>query len=240
MKAIHAVIITVVLSMVPASLFGQAFTRAVGEPNAEEIGVDTAQQSLREVSVTRFEDAGFWFSAMPSDEGLTVLRRLPGAPLEKQPIAGEIETGIMEQDQYVMGMKIHFYKRGINTFTLHPIRPLPVEGITKTLSVWVVGRNMNHVLKVLVADYFGNFLELTMGKLNFVGWKKMTVAIPPSLVQRDFHYGNRQGIKFLGFKIETDIAESFGTYYIYFDDLRAVTDLFSEESRDIDDIPDKW
>ena len=31
-----------------------------------------------------------------------------------------------------------------------------------------------------------------------------------------------------------------GLVHIYFDDLRAVTDLFAEDSRDVDDIMDVW
>ncbi len=211
-----------------------------GEPNPEEIGVDSAQQKLREVSVTKFEDAGYWYARMPRDQGLVVLRRLPGGPMDKEPIPGEEEVGIEESDQYVLGMKVQYYKRGFNTFSLFPVRPIPIEGITKTLSVWVVGRNMNHLLTVLVEDYFGNRAELTMGRLNFSGWKKMTVAVPPSIRQRDFHYNDRRGIKVLGFKIETDPLEAFGTYYVYFDGMRAVTDLFSSEARDQDDMADVW
>jgi hypothetical protein len=99
---------------------------------------------------------------------------------------------------------------------------------------------MEHMLTLIISDYFGNRAEITMGKLNFSGWKKMTVAVPPTIVQRDFHYGDRMGIKILGFKVETDPLEAYGTYYIYFDDLRAMTDLFAENSRDPDDIADVW
>ena len=233
-------IVTVILTIVVSfAAFGQ-ITQPVGEPTAGEIGVDSAQQDLKEISVTKFEDAGFWSSAMPRDQGLTILRRLPGGPLDKEPIPGEEQVGVVEDDKYVLGMKVHYYRRGLNTFALFPVRPLPVEGITKTLSVWIVGRNMNHMLKIIIADYFGNRAEITMGKLNFSGWKNLTVAIPPSIIQRDFHYGDRMGIKVLGFQIECDPIEAFGTYYIYFDDLRAVTDLFAEGSRDIDDMADVW
>ena len=50
----------------------------------------------------------------------------------------------------------------------------------------------------------------------------------------------RKGIKVLGFIVDTDPMESYGTYYIYFDDLRAVTDLFAAENRDADDMADTW
>jgi hypothetical protein len=212
----------------------------IGTPNPTQIGVDSAQQKLREVSVSKFEDAGFWYSAMSMDDGIATLRRFQGSPQDKEPIPGEEEAKIEEKDAYVLGLKIQYFSRGPKVFAIFPVRPLPVEGVCKTISVWVVGRNFNHVLKVILEDQFGNNAEITMGKLNFSGWKKLTVAVPPSLKQRDYHFSNKLGIKVKGFKVETDPAESYGTYYIYFDDMRAVTDLFAEEDRDVDDMVDSW
>jgi hypothetical protein len=100
---------------------------------------------------------------------------------------------------------------------------------------------------LLIEDFFGRTFELYMGRLNFQGWKKMTVAIPPQadnsltgIVQRNYHYNNLLGIKIVGFRIDVDPMEAYGSYYIYFDDLRAVTDLFAENSRDPDDMMDSW
>jgi len=214
---------------------------AQDEINTNEIGTDTAQQKLKEVSVTKFEDAGLWYATMPRDQGSVILRRIESdGSLDKEPIPDEVALGIVESDKYVMGLKVQFYKRGLNYFSLYPVRALPVEGITKTLSIWVVGRNTKHVLKVIISDHFGHKAEITMGQLNFSGWKKLTAAIPTSIVQRDYHYNNKMGIKVEGFKVECDAEEAFGTYYIYFDDMRAVTDLFAEQSRDIDDLQDNW
>jgi hypothetical protein len=104
----------------------------------------------------------------------------------------------------------------------------------------VVGRNYNHVLKAVIADYFNQRREITFGKLNFMGWKQLTAAVPPRIVQDEYHFANQRGIKLLGFKIEFDMMESYGSYYVYFDDLRATTDLFAESYRDRDDMPDGW
>jgi len=213
---------------------------SVGEANPTLIGVDSAQQKLKEISISRFEDPGFWTSFMMIDQGVVTLRRFPGGPADKKPISGESASDVMEQDRYVLGAKVSFYRRGVNSFAVMPVRPLPIEGITKTISLWVVGRNYNHVLKIILSDYFGNRAEVVVGKLNFSGWKKMTVAIPSSIVQRDYHYTNLNGIKVVGFVVDCDPAETYGTYYIYFDDLRAETDLFAEESRDVDDMMDTW
>jgi hypothetical protein len=224
--------------------FAQTTARPVGEPDAAKVGIDTAQQHLKDVTVSKFEDASFWKVSMWEDQGFLISRRLVGVPaakadLDAERLADEELIGIPE-GSHVLGVRVDFNKRGMNQFYVYPMRPLAIEGICKTLSVWVVGRNFKHVLKIMLSDYFGNYVELTFGKLNFTGWKKLTLAVPPSITQTDYHYTTRNGLKFLGFKIETDLEESFGRYYIYFDDLSAVTDLFLESNLDPDDMQDIW
>jgi hypothetical protein len=216
-------------------VFGQQ-----AQTDPDNLGTDTAQQALQEISVTRFEDPGFWRVAIPSDQGIITHRRLEGAPAGKEPIEAEEEAGIDPQDEYVLGVKTTFYRRGATTISVEPIRPLPIPGITKTLSVWVVGRNFNHDLYVRVQDPFGNRNTVYMGRLNFSGWKQMSAPIPTTLRQRDIHYQDQTGLQVIGFVIEPALEETFGSYYVYFDDLRAITDLFPEESRDPDDMLDAW
>jgi hypothetical protein len=48
------------------------------------------------------------------------------------------------------------------------------------------------------------------------------------------------GIMISGLMIKVDPSEAFGSYYVYFDDMRAVTDLFTESNRDADDMVDAW
>lgn len=232
----RAALIFVSILFFPALLLAQA-TEGV---QADKIGKDQAQQNLVEVSVAKLEDVAFWGNAIPLDMGVAALRRFEGGPADKKPVEGEKESNIQEPDQYVLGAKVQFYKRGANSIAIFPVRPIAIEGITKTLSVWVVGRNYNHVLKAVIADYFNQRREITFGKLNFMGWKQLTAAVPPRIIQDEYHYASQRGIKLLGFKIEFDMMESYGSYYIYFDDIRAVTDLFAEAYRDKDDMQDGW
>jgi hypothetical protein len=211
-----------------------------GQPAPQSLGVDTAQQKLKEVSITKFEDPGFWKAAVPSDQGLVTVRRFDGSPAAKTPLKDETDIGIKEPDKYVLGVKVEFYRRAAVDISVIPARPLGVEGVAKTVSVWVAGRNYNHQLKLMVEDMEGRDAVLTMGKLNFSGWKRLTVAIPPTLEQRSKHYNNRMGIKIKGFLIECDMMETYGSYFMYFDDLRTVTDLFAETNRDADDMLDTW
>jgi len=237
-------LIVILVFSVAAAAFAQRATE-VGAPNPDSLGIDAAQQYLKEVSVDKFEREGFWRSTMSSDDGYTTSRLFSGSPAGKLVIPEE--EGLNIQDKYVLGTRVDFIHRGYTSFTLYPIRPIPIEGITKTVSVWVAGRNYNHELYLLLEDFFGRPFELYIGKLNFQGWKKLTVAIPPQaedglngIVQRNYHYNNNIGIKITGLRVNVDPWEAYGNYYVYFDDLRAVTDLFAEDNRDADDMPDGW
>jgi hypothetical protein len=234
--------LTIVLLAFAVLICSPTFAQNVvaGEATPSEIGKDQAQQLLKEVSVEKFEDAAYWYSAMSLDSGIAQVKRLTGGAAAKLPVADEASLGIKEDDKYVLGLKVSFFHRGVAEFSVHPQHPIPVEGIVKTISVWVVGRNFNHILKIQFVDYRGQSQELTVGTLNFIGWKKLTVAIPPSILQTEFHYTYRSGLRITGLKIETDPLDSYGTYYAYFDDLRAVTDLFGESKRDSDDMSDGW
>ena len=219
--------------------------QGVGSPDATMLGIDSAQQMIREISVDKFEQDGAWRSSMSSDEGYTTTRLFAGNPAGKEPIPEE--EGLNIPDDYVLGTRVDFLRRGYSSFMIYPVRPIPVEGIVKTVSVWVAGRNFNHSLVLLIQDFFGRNYEFHMGTLNFMGWQQMTVVIPPApddgtsgVVQRSYNYSNHFGIKIMGFRIDCDPLEARGSYYIYLDDLRAETDLFSEYHRDPDDMVDGW
>lgn len=209
------------------------------------IGVDSAEQKLKEVSIDKFESEGTWVSSMSADEGIIRGRLFDGSPAGKVPIPEEENLNI--PDDKVYGVRVDFFRRGYNTFTVSSVKPLPVEGIAKVVNVWVVGRNYNHTLKLLLEDYWGTQFELYMGKLNHSGWKKMSVAIPPQnpdgrsgIVQKDYHYSTKMGLKVVGFRIECDPTDAYGSYYMYFDDLRITSDLYELEARDVDDMFDNW
>jgi hypothetical protein len=209
------------------------------------IGIDTAQQQLREVSVDRFEHDAFWSGRMSSDTGFIQVRLFEGGPLGKEDIPGEEELNI--QDIHVLGARIDFLRRGHTSFFINARRPIPIEGVTKTISVWAVGRNFNHTLHIIIQDLYGRQFSLPMGRLNFQGWKQLTVAVPSQpligragIIQQDFNRPNNIGISVVGFRVDIDPTQAFGTYYLYLDDLRAVTDLFPDNSRDPDDMSDAW
>jgi len=200
-------ILIVILAL---SITGVLFAQTeIGAVDPFRLGIDTAQQNLKEVSVDRFEREGFWRSHISPDTGYITSRLFVGGPMGKDPIPDEIGMNI--PDSHVLGARVDFLRRGHTSFTFYPIRPIPIEGITKTVSVWVTGRNYNHRLVLLIEDFFGRPFELYMGTLNFQGWRRLTVAIPPQasdgingIVQRNSNYNNQMGIKITGLRVDVD------------------------------------
>jgi len=191
---------------------------------------------LTDIIVSKFEDAEAWSGQMPLDQGSILLMKRLGKPAalpDKDPV-----TGI--ENKFVLGVKVQFNKRGSNRFIVKPPKPIKIVGITKTLSIWVVGRNFSHTLYYMISDFFNRPINIKATSLNFLGWKKITTIVPPDIVQDEYHYVQNEGITFLGLLVETNPAESYGTYYIYFDELTARSNVFTQSNVDMDDMVDTW
>ena len=231
-----------IVAVISTSLFAQA--SSLQEPNPETVGADSAMASLREVSIDKFEREGSWVVHMSPDYGVINGRLFEGNPSMKEPL--EEDQGKEDQDTQVYGVRVDFFRRGINSFTIKPGRPLPIEGTVKTISLWVCGRNQSHDMYVFVQDYFGSNFELYLGNLGFSAWKKLTCVVPPSpdgehgIVQSSAYYGDKPGLRIVGFRVDCNPMQARGTYYMYLDDLRAVTDLYDMENHDEDDMLDNW
>ena len=220
-------------------------TQSILTPDPEVIGADSASFALRDVSIDKFEREGSWNVKISPDNGVISGKFFEGGP---DPVAKDPESDgtPAEDDTRVFGVKTEFFRRGVNSFYITPTQPLAIDGITKTISVWVSGRNQPHKLSVLLSDFFGNQYELYMGTLDFSGWKEMIVAVPPSpdgtkgIVQTSAYYGDRPGLTILGFRIDCEPEFASGTYYSYFDDLSVVTDLYAFENSDPYEMNDDW
>lgn len=235
------VIFGTIFVLLAFSAFAQS---SIAEPNPEVIGADSAAMALREINIDKFEREGSWSVSISPDYGMISARLFNGNPLMKESL--EEDEGKEAEDKTVLGVKVQFFRRGVNQFFIKSARPLPIEGIAKTVSVWVCGRNQDHQMYALVQDMFGHNFELYMGTLSFTGWKKLTAVIPPSpdgehgIVQQSAFYNNRPGLRIVGFRVDCNPMLARGSYYMYFDGLRVVTDLYDLEYVDEDDMSDNW
>lgn len=207
--------------------------KILGEPTEAEIK-DTAKQMIQPVLVEDFEVPGDWEARMSRDFGVISFMTRDGFP--------KALADLKDKNNKVLGVKVNFFKRGPAEIVVRPVRQIKIPGITKKIKFWVVGRNYTHTLKIMVKDYLGREKEVTIGKLNFSGWKPVEVNIPEFIEQEDYKVSEERGLTLSGIKIVCDMNDIVPgrPFYIYFDYMVAETDLFVEKFREVDDMVDLW
>lgn len=190
-----------------------------------------ATELVQTLLVDDFESAGEWSAFIPRDYGVAMAIRREGAPKDLA----------SDKNKYVLGIKVEFMKRDWSWVSITPAKPVKIKGITKTLSVWLVGRNYRHSLEVVLRDYLDRPKYIKSERLIWVGWKKVNINIPDTVEQENYKITEDRGITFLGFRINFDPDDMLGRpFYTYFDYLTADTDLFTERNQNPDDMMDNW
>ncbi len=230
-----------------SSLFAQSTENDDTTGITGRVPTDTGRQVLREMVILSFEDASNWKVRIPEDRGKTTIRRIIGGPsakpeivIEDQLLKDQIQI-IDSTDEYVLGVKTEFFGRSETTIEIDLRRSIFVPGIVKRVSLWVLGRSKRHQLWVVFRGMDGDIKRLSLGNLNFRGWKKLEVSIPLDIKQESVTGGFYSGFYLLGFEIDTYFEDTVGSFYAYFDDLRIIRDaildlVYSAE----DEISDSW
>lgn len=200
-----------------------------------------------------FEACEDWRATATCPLGDTKIRKIPGKPrpvnAEGKPVneegqSGEFqnevvdENGINHKNEYVLGVKSYFIDRGFDRVEVFPPNEYIVRGKARELRVWVLGRKMRHTLYVKLRDYRGRLHKIKIGRLDFWGWQEMSVIIPGWLPQSATYALLDKNLHFVSFFVESDKFEIPGTFYVYFDQFRIITDL-SEFTGD-ETIKDTW
>jgi TonB family protein len=184
---------------------------------------DAALPSLSQEILEDFESdtAPPWSASMSSNDGVADSRIAPTAGLEPG---------------RALGARVLFMRRAFSAMDLRPPASIRIEGRCVGLSIRAYGSGMPHELRLLVLDYYGVERELSLGRLDFKGWRRLEAMIPldergmSAYAQDDRHYRDPAGLRVSGLRIAFDIDESYGQYIAYFDDLGALVDGTSEVS----------
>lgn len=221
-----AILLLCLLLLVPALSFAQN--------NQDQ------EENLQEFVIETFEVDAQWKVDVSYDVGFPTIRLLEGSPSEKNSDKKNQEDETNFDDDKVLGVKIDFIKRAFDQIIIKADNPIQIRGVVKTVSFFSIGRLYNHELSLLFKSYRGQDIILPVGKMNHFGWKKLEVNVPDSIDQIDPHYPYKGGLEFVGFLIDLDAMDIRGDYYVYFDDLRVITDIGNETYAKSDDIEDIW
>jgi len=200
-----------------------------------------------------FEACEDWRAISTCPLGDTKIRKIPGKPrpvnddgkiVNEDGSPGEFkeeitdENGITHKNSFVLGVKTYFLDRGYDRVEVFPPNEYIIRGKAREMKIWVLGRKFRHTLFMKLRDYRGNLHKIKVGRLDFWGWKELSVIIPGWLPQSSTYALLDKNLHFVSFFVECDKFEVPGTFYFYLDQFRIITDL-SEFTGD-ETIKDTW
>lgn len=218
----------------PAQNANAAPTENAEQPAGDES--KDSEQKLVEISVSKMEDTVYWRTSFPMEYGKSFLKTFKNSPEDKVALANDKET-----DERVLATKVNFVKRGSVMLDILAYRPIRIDGYAKVVSLWVAGDASGHDLFLLANDVNGRSFQIPMGKLDFVGWKQMSIPIPTFIKQKNGIKADDIGMYVAGFRVRFDASAVVSKYQLYLDDVRALVDVYSAPVvRNANDPYDSW
>ena len=132
-----------------------------------------------------------------------------------------------------LGLKI-FGKRG-DALTVNPPKPITIDKYCRSISMWVYGKNFSGELSIFLKDAEGRTHRLSLGKLNFVGWRKLAVKLPDDIAQEDKYLTQKRVVELIKILYLPGNTGRLPLWnYFYIDDITALvrekyTDRQSDE-----------
>ncbi len=207
------------------------------------------EDSLYKLTLFNFEKIGEWSVFMPRDYGHAYIDEKPGAPLrllketnqEVQTISSSSDEKSSQGNAYfeiakdpkkqILGLKVNFFSGRRDAWVkISPPHKVFLEGEVQGFEVWVAGRGIPHNLYVLVEDLNGKERLISLGKLNFQGWRRLSARVPETILQEDFRQSPKRGLTFQGIVVDFNLEDAFGSYYFYMDNLAVEVSRYKEEA----------
>jgi len=134
-----------------------------------------------------------------------------------------------------LGIRGQFDRSGYNWIDVFPVladddeenpAEIRIPGRVRSLDLWVWGSNLKFYIEVFLRDYQGVVHTLRLGDISYVGWRNLRVNVPTSIPQSKRILPAYAGLTFVKFRIWTQPVERVNDFYIYFKQLRVLTDTF--------------
>ncbi|RPJ07022.1 MAG: hypothetical protein EHM28_08600 [Spirochaetaceae bacterium] len=140
------------------------------------------------------------------------------------------------KDLNVIGVRGGFTRKGFNYLEFIPVGkdtsdgeklyPIELRGRIKTVSMWVWGANFNYYIDIHLRDSNGIDHTIRLGDTKFEGWRNLSVHIPTAIAQVKRYTTKGEALSLTKIVVWTRPGEKVDNFYIYFDQLRMVTDTF--------------
>lgn len=233
-QLITALTLVTIMSLVvtgPAS--GQEKKKAEKEPVKEEKAKDEKKEGpageksnytvfkdiiLEDFETTVYTDKGLDFIKSTHQEAHVSIRDQEPAP-----------TGSSKK---YLGVKVNG-KLG-DIYIIRPAKEIIIDKFCRTISFWVYGKRFSGELSFLLQDGTGQTHRYILGKLDFLGWKKLTVTIDSRVKQEDEFLNQKRVLKITQFQYRPTNAGRLPQWqYFYIDDITAqARDKYSDRQSD--------
>jgi hypothetical protein len=235
--------------LVPLLMHGQVASAILGS-NLETAVLDSFDDSPAERWVAR----GSKFATLEYDPGGTVVGlypKLAEVPAWPTALFGFDPTDEENQKRRALGVWGKFDRRGYNYIEVIPASladssvddteiiyedlstgdrythaPIRIPGKVMFFDTWVWGSNYNYYLEAHFEDYRGITHVFQLGDLSYVGWRNLRVTIPVHIPQAEKHIPAEKPLRFTKYVIWTRPSEVVDGFFIYFDHMKVLTDLY--------------
>jgi hypothetical protein len=160
--------------------------------------------------------------------------------------------GANKENAELWAMAIHggFNRKAYNYIEIYPVdpskkgpdglpepKPIGIPGRVQMIDLWVWGANYNYWLDLHLQDYRGVDHVLSLGSLQYSGWRNLNVTVPGSIPQASPYIPRLRGLVITKLVLWTRPDAPVDGFYVFLDDLKVLTDLF-ETRFDGDELAD--
>ncbi len=154
------------------------------EKKASEDKKDSTDQVYKEIPLEDFESSSY------GDANLRY--RISGDQKAGAAIRDVFPSPSPKSSKY-LGVKL--YGRQGDYLTVTPPKKIIIKQYCRAISLWVYGKNFSGELSLMLIDAEGRPHRLIVGKLNFIGWRKMTVQLNDDIAQEDKYLSQKREIE---------------------------------------------
>lgn len=166
------------------------------------------EATLEDFETTQYTEKNIKYFTKSSEEkaGVKIMTQHP-APLK--------------MSKKYLGVKL-YGKRG-NALRIIPAKKIMIKKFCRSISIWIYGKKFAGELSLLLKDVNKKNHRLIFGRLNFVGWRKLTINIPNYVAQMDKNLNKKNHLKVLNILYKPFNKSQLPIWhYFYIDDLTAM------------------
>ena len=187
------------------------------------------------------------FATKLNDESFPKLAYVGSGPMQ---VHGASRKSNGSEEVKSLGIHGKFDRRGYNWIDVFPVKvgsggesgdpepfEIPIPGRLQYLDLWVWGSNLNYYIEAYFRDLNGVVHTLPMGSIAYQGWKNLRVRVPNTVPQSKRVLPLLASLNFIKFRIWTTPLEKVDNFFIYFNQMKVLTDVF-ESIFDGDELAD--